>query len=144
MIAGLVVGNVFLLFSNVLLIPLFINLLRVIQAHLASVVIGLCLVGAFSLNYSLFNVWIVLIFGVVGYLMHKHSYPSGPFILAVVLTPLAENYFRQSIMLSQGSWGIFVERPISLTLVLLMAAAIAIAIMNKQGMFKRGPANRAS
>jgi putative tricarboxylic transport membrane protein len=144
MIAGLVVGNVFLLFSNVLLIPLFINLLRVIQAHLASVVIGLCLVGAFSLNYSLFNVWIVLIFGVVGYLMHKHSYPSGPFILAVVLTPLAENYFRQSIMLSQGSWGIFVERPISLTLVLLMAASIAIAIMNKQGMFKRGPASRVS
>ncbi|WP_316978206.1 tripartite tricarboxylate transporter permease [Shumkonia mesophila] len=137
MIGGLVVGNVFLLFSNVVLIPLFINLLRVIQNHLSSVVVGLCLVGAFSLNYTLFNVWIVLIFGVVGYLMHKHNYPSGPFILAVVLTPLAENYFRQSIMISQGSWGIFIDRPISLTLVLLMAVTIVIAIMQKQGLFKR-------
>lgn len=137
MIAGLVVGNVFLLFSNVLLIPLFINLLRVIQTHLSAVVVGLCLVGAFSLNYSLFNVWIVLIFGVVGYVMRKHDYPSGPFILAVVLTPLTENYFRQSIMLSQGSWGIFVERPISLTMVLIMAAIIVIGIMSKQGLFKR-------
>lgn len=136
MIAGLVVGNVFLLFSNVLLIPLFINLLRVIQTHLSAVVVGLCLVGAFSLNYSLFNVWIVLIFGVVGYVMRKHDYPSGPFILAVVLTPLTENYFRQSIMLSQGSWGIFVERPISLTMVLIMAAIIVIGIMSKQGLFK--------
>jgi len=137
MIGGLVVGNVFLLLSNVLLIPLFINLLRVIQAHLASVVIGLCLVGAFSLNYSLFNVWIALVFGVVGYLMNKNDYPSGPFILAVVLTPLAENYFRQSIMLAQGSWSIFVDRPISLTLVLLMAGTVVVGTMSKQGLFKR-------
>ena len=132
-----------------LLIPLFINLLRVIQAHLAAVVIGLCLVGAFSLNYSLFNVWIALVFGVVGYLMNRNDYPSGPFILAVVLTPLTENYFRQSIMLSQGSWSIFVERPISLTMVLLMAAIIIVGVLGKQGVFKRlakkkGPASPGS
>ncbi len=124
MIAGLVIANVFLLLSNVLLIPLFVNLLRGIQGVLASVVIALCVMGAYSLSYSTFNIWVALVFGVIGYLMRKNDYPTGPFILAVVLAPLAENYFRQSVMLGQGSVGIFWERPISLTILILMAVAI--------------------
>lgn len=125
MIAGLVLANVFLLLSNVLLIPLFVNLLRGIQGVLASVVIALCVVGAYSLAYSNFNIWIMLVFGVLGYLMRKNDYPTGPFILAVVLAPLAENYFRQSVMLGQGSLGIFWERPISLTIIICMVLAVA-------------------
>lgn len=119
-IAGLVLANLFLLLSNVLMIPLFVNLLRAIQGNLASVVIALCIVGAFSLSYSSFNIWIALIFGVVGYLMKKNSYPTGPFILAIVLGPLAENYFRRSVMMGQGDMGIFLERPISLSLIVIM------------------------
>lgn len=125
MIAGLVLANFFLLVSNVLLIPLFVNLLRGIQGVLASVVIALCVVGAYSLAYSNFNIWIMLIFGVLGYLMRKNDYPTGPFILAVVLAPLAENYFRQSVMLGQGSMSIFWERPVSLTIIICMVLAVA-------------------
>ncbi|GAA5063971.1 tripartite tricarboxylate transporter permease [Roseibacterium beibuensis] len=125
MIAGLVLANVFLLASNVLLIPVFVNLLRLVQGNLASVVIALCVVGAFSLSYSEFNIWIALIFGVIGYLMRKNDYPTGPFILAVVLGPLAEGYFRRSIMMGQGDAGIFLERPIS---VALIAAMVLIGI----------------
>lgn len=124
MIAGLVLANVFLLLSNILLIPLFVNLLCGIQGVLASVVIALCVVGAYSLAYSNFNIWIMLIFGILGYLMRKNDYPTGPFILAVVLAPLAENYFRQSVMLGQGSVRIFWDRPISLTIILCMVLAI--------------------
>lgn len=120
MIAGLILANVFLLLSNILLIPIFVNLLRAVQRNLASVVISLCIVGAFSLSYSSFNIWIALIFGVVGYLMRKNSYPTGPFILAVVLGPLAENYFRRAVMMGQGDAGIFLERPISLSLIVIM------------------------
>lgn len=137
MIAGLVLANVFLLLSNVLLIPLFVNLLRGIQGVLASVVIALCIVGAWSLSYSPFNVWIALIFGVIGYLMRKNDYPTGPFILAVVLTPLAENYFRQSIMMGQGRAAIFWERPISLTIILAMALAIALTFALRLSMRRR-------
>ena len=137
MIAGLVLANVLLLFSNVLLIPLFINILRVSQRHLSSVVTALCLVGAFSLNYTVFNVWIAVIFGIIGYLMRKNDYPTGPFILSVVLAPMAENYFRQSIMLAQGSWSIFVERPISLTLILIMIATIVVGVIGKRMTFRR-------
>ncbi len=125
-IAGLVIANVFLLLSNVLMIPLFINLIRIIQNYLASVVIALCVVGAFSLSYSTFNIWIALIFGIIGYLMRKNSYPTGPFILAVVLAPLAESYFRQAVMLGQGNILIFVQRPISLGILTVMGIILTL------------------
>ncbi|WP_342595748.1 tripartite tricarboxylate transporter permease [Salinicola lusitanus] len=131
MIAGLIVGNVFLLASNVLLIPVFINALRLIQNHLSSIVLGLCVVGAFSLNYDIFNIWIVLVFGAVGYLMKKNDYPTGPFILAVVLAPLTENYFRQTIMQAQGSWEVFVTRPVSLGLLIFLALIVAASVAKK-------------
>ncbi|SFD92303.1 tripartite tricarboxylate transporter permease [Roseivivax sediminis] len=131
MIAGLVLANFFLLLSNILLIPVFINLLRTIQNNLANVVIALCVVGAFSLSYSPFNIWIMLIFGVLGYLFKKNDYPTGPFILAVVLAPLAENYFRQAVMLGQGSAAIFVERPISLTILILMVLIVAGSVFGR-------------
>ncbi|OSQ35445.1 tripartite tricarboxylate transporter permease [Thalassospira mesophila] len=137
MIAGLILANFFLLASNVLLIPLFVNMLRLVQKHLPSIVVGLCIVGAFSLNYGTFNIWIALIFGVIGYLMRKNDYPTGPFILAVVLAPLAENYFRQSIMLAQGSWSIFINRPVSLTLVVFMVLVVCASIISKQLLRRR-------
>ena len=125
-IAGLVIANVFLLMSNVLMIPLFINLIRIIQNYLASVVLALCVVGAFSLSYSVFNIWIALIFGIIGYLMRKNNYPTGPFILAVVLAPLAESYFRQAVMLGQGDVLIFVQRPISQGILAFMCVTLTL------------------
>lgn len=136
-IAGLVLANLFLLLSNILMIPLFVNLLRAIQGNLASVVIALCIVGAFSLSYSSFNIWIALIFGVVGYLMKKNSYPTGPFILAIVLGPLAENYFRRSVMMGQGDMGIFLERPISLSLIVIMVLILIGTVFAKRLMNAR-------
>lgn len=137
MIAGLVLANVFLLVSNVLMIPVFVNLLRAIQGNLASVVIALCVVGAFSLSYSPFNIWIALIFGVIGYLMRKNDYPTGPFILAIVLGPLAENYFRRAVMMGQGDAGIFLERPISLSLIVIMALILVGTFFAKRVMNAR-------
>lgn len=131
-IAGLVVANVLLLVSNTLLIPLFINALRVAQKYLAMIVVAFCLVGAFVLNYSVFNIGVAVVFGFIGYLMKKADYPTGPFILSLVLTPMAENYFRQSIMLGQGSWKIFVDRPVSLVFVVLLTAIVAVSVIGKQ------------
>lgn len=136
-IAGLVLANLFLLLSNVLMIPLFVNLLRAVQGNLASVVISLCVVGAFSLSYSSFNIWIALIFGVIGYLMRKNDYPTGPFILAVVLGPLAENYFRRTVMMGQGDVGIFIDRPISLSLIVVMIVITVGTILAKRLMNAR-------
>ncbi|ALM54637.1 transporter [Halomonas huangheensis] len=129
-IASLVIANFFLLGSNVLLIPLFVNALRVVQKHLSAIVVAFCLVGAYAINYSEFEIWIVLIFGVIGYLMKKADYPAGPFILALVLSPLAENYLRQSIRLGQGSWEIFIARPLT------MSFTIAVGVVILFGMVK--------
>lgn len=128
-IASLIIANVFLLGSNVLLIPLFVNALRLVQRHLTAIVVAFCLVGAFAINYSVFEIWIVLIFGVIGYLMKKADYPAGPFILALVLSPLAENYFRQSIMIGQGSWSIFVSKPLTTTFTVCIIAVIILGLI---------------
>ena len=132
-IAGLVIANVFLLLSNVLLIPLFINIIRFIQKYLSAVVTGLCILGAYSLQSNMFNVYMILIFGVFGYFCKKFNFPTGPFILSVVLAPLTESYFRQSIMLSQGNFLVFFQRPISLAICLVIfGVMIYTVIANKR------------
>jgi len=128
-IAGLVIANVLLLGSNILLIPLFVNALRLIQRHLGSIVLAFCLVGAFAINYGTFDIWVTVIFGAIGYLMKKANYPTGPFILALVLAPLAENYLRQAIMLGQGSWGIFVGKPLTAVFTALVLAVVVGGIL---------------
>ena len=84
----------------------------------------------------------MLIFGVLGYLLKKNDYPTAPFILAVVLTPLAENYFRQSVMLGQGSAMIFIERPISLIILSLMILIVVGTVFGR--LRARAIANMAS
>lgn len=129
MIAGLIIANIFLLASNILLIPAFINMIRLAQKYLSPIVTALCIFGAYALNYNMFNVWIVLIFGVIGYFMKKFKYPSGPLILSVVLAPLTENYFRQSLMLSQGSFSIFLNRPVSLGIFFIITATFIYSLV---------------
>lgn len=130
MIAGLIIANIFLLLSNILLIPSFINIIRFVQKYLSPIVIALCILGAFALNYGVFNIWVILLFGVIGYFMKKFDYPTGPLILSVVLAPLTENYFRQSLMLSRGSYSIFF-RPVSLTIFLIIIAIFSFSLLKK-------------
>ena len=128
MVAGLIIANIFLLASNILLIPAFINIIKLAQKYLSPIITALCIFGAYALNYNMFNVWIVLIFGVIGYFMKKLNYPSGPLILSVVLAPLTENYFRQSLILSQGNFNIFLTRPVSLGIFLIIAATFVYSL----------------
>lgn len=132
MIAGLIIANFVLLITNILLIPFFVNMIRIIQKYLSPIVVGLCILGGYSLNYGMFDVWVILIFGVIGYIMKKMNYPTGPLILAIVLAPLTENYFRLSLMLSRGDFGIFIKRPISLSILLVIVAIFVYSIIKKQ------------
>ncbi|WP_066174857.1 tripartite tricarboxylate transporter permease [Hoeflea olei] len=128
-IAGLVIANFFLLLSNIMLIPIFVNALRIIQKHLSAIVLAFCLVGAFAINYGLFEIWVTAIFGIIGYMMKRADYPTGPFILALVLSPLAENYLRQSIMLGQGDWGIFFAKPLTMSFTTLVLMVMAFGVI---------------
>ena len=82
----------------------------------------LCIVGGYAPEQSLHDLWLMLLFGVVGYLLRKLDYPLAPAVLAIVLGPLAEQSLRQSLLMSQGEMSIFFTRPLSLTFLICGAA----------------------
>ena len=123
LIASLYVANLFALLVNVAFIPAFIWALKTPFTILAPVIFILCVVGGYAPTQDMHDVWLMLIFGVVGYLLRKLEYPMAPAVLAIVLGPLAEASMRQSLIINHGSPMIFFERPISGP---LMAIAILL------------------
>ena len=126
-IASMFIGNVILLALNIPMVGIFIQLLRVPMGALGPVIILIALIGVYSVNNSVFDMWVMLGAGVVGYFMRKWSYDAGPMVLAMVLGPLIETSFRQSLLLGNGNPSIFFTRPISAGIlgVSVLAAAAA-------------------
>lgn len=123
-IASFVVGNVMLLILNLPLIPLWVKLLRIPRATLFTLILGFCVVGAYSINGQVFDVGVMCAFGVLGYAFRKLDIPLAPLILTLILGPLMEQSLRQSLEISRGDFTIFFTRPISLVLVTLAAAIV--------------------
>src|SRR6266850_2015427 len=121
LIASMYVGNFLLLLMNIFLIPIFVAMLRIPYSIMMGLIVVFATVGAFSVNNSLFDVWMMLGFALLAYVMIKLKYPIVPLILALVLGKLSENSLRQALMISGGSPIIFVARPIS---ALFMGAAL--------------------
>jgi putative tricarboxylic transport membrane protein len=113
LIASLYAANLFAVIINVAFIPVFIKILKTPFTILAPVIFILCLIGGYAPTQSLHDVWLMLIFGIVGYLMRKLDYPLAPAVLAIVLGPLAEPALRQSLIISDGSFAIFFTRTYS-------------------------------
>jgi putative tricarboxylic transport membrane protein len=113
LIASMYIGNVILLLINIFLIPLFVAMLRIPYSIMMGFIIIFASIGAFSVNNSIFDVWMMLGFGLLGYAMKKLNYPVVPLILAMVLGRLVENSLRQALILSAGSFDIFYARPIT-------------------------------
>ena len=118
-IASLYVANTFSLLINVAFIPAFIWVLKMPFTILAPIIFILCIVGGFVPTLDMHDVWLMLIFGVVGYLMRKLDYPMAPAVLAIVLGPLAEPALRQSLLISSGSFSIFFNRPFAAVIMTL-------------------------
>ena len=121
LIASMYIGNFLLLLMNIFLIPPFVAILRLPYTIIMGFIVIFASVGAYSVNNNIFDVWMMLGFGVLGYVMKKLEYPIVPLVLALVLGRLAENSLRQALMISGGSLSIFFTRPISL---LFVVAAI--------------------
>jgi putative tricarboxylic transport membrane protein len=119
LIASMYIGNVILLILNLPLIPVWVKILKVPYYILFPIILIFCTVGAYSINNSMTDVTVMMIFGVIGYIMEKFDYEGAPLVMALVLGPMFENAFRQSLIISQGSFGIFLERPISATLLVI-------------------------
>jgi putative tricarboxylic transport membrane protein len=125
-IASMYIGNIALLVLNIVFVPAFVWALRMPYSILAAIILVLCIVGVYSVNYSTFDVWIMFAMGVVGYLMRKLDFPVAPAVLALVLGQQLETSLRQSLLISRGSLEIFVTRPITLALLLLALAVLIV------------------
>jgi putative tricarboxylic transport membrane protein len=125
-VASMYIGNLMLLVLNLPLIGLWVQVLKVPYKILFPLILLFCLIGVYSIGNNVFDLYVMIGFGVLGYLMRKFGYEPAPLVLAFVLGPLMENNLRKALILSDGSFEIFVERPISLTC-LVLALAILIS-----------------
>jgi putative tricarboxylic transport membrane protein len=116
LIASMYLGNLVGLIVVLTTVPWWAAILRIPFAVIAPVIIAICAVGAYTVHSSMFDVALMLVFGLVGYLFKKLSYPLAPLVLALVLGDMAEASFRQSMLLSQGNLAVFWSNPLVGTL----------------------------
>jgi putative tricarboxylic transport membrane protein len=120
-IVSMYIGNIMLLILNLPLITIWVQVLRVPYKILFPLILLFCLIGVYTVMNSVFDIYMMLIFGVMGYLMKKFGYEGAPLVLAFVLGPLMENNLRKSLIISQGDFSIFFVRP-------LAAASLILAL----------------
>lgn len=130
-IASMYVGNVMLLALNLPLIGLWVSLTKIPYPLLGPGILAICFVGAYGIRNSMFDVWVMLVFGFIGYLMQKLQFPSIPLVIALVLADRVESAFRQSLSMSSGDLTIFLSRPISAVLLLVAVASVTFAIYSR-------------
>lgn len=124
LIASLYLGNVILLILNLPLVGFWAKLLEIRYQFLYPGILLFCILGAYSLNQSVFDVGVMIAFGVLGYIFRKIDWPLAPTVLALILGPMMERALRTSLEMSAGDLSILVTRPISA--VLLIVAAIVL------------------
>ena len=125
-ITSMYLGNIMLVILNMPLIGLWVQILKVPYRILLPLILLFCLIGVYSINGNVVEIWIMAVFGLVGYLMNKCGYEAAPFVMGLVLSPLVEDSFRQSLVLSEGSFMIFFSRPLS-GIIMCISAAVMIS-----------------
>jgi len=131
LVASMYVGNVMLLVLNLPLIPMFAQILKLPSYLLYPIILGISLVGVYTVSSSLFDCYMLAAFGLLGYLMRRLDYPSAPLILGLVLGDSMERALRQSLMMSQGDLSILVSRPISATMLILAVLLLIMPLFRK-------------
>lgn len=127
-IASFFIGNLLLLVLNLPLVGLWAKALEIPQQYIATGTLIFCIIGAYSINQSTFEIWVMLLFGVIGYGLRKIDFPVAPAILGLILGPLLERSLRTSLEMSSGDFSIFVTRPIACGLLILAALVIAASV----------------
>jgi putative tricarboxylic transport membrane protein len=123
-IASMYIGNVMLLVLNLPLVGMWAKIVRIPFYILGPLIVFCALVGTYSLRFQVFDIWMMLLFGVIGYFMRKLGYPVAPMVLASVLAQMLETSMGQALLISQGSPLIFFSRPISAVFMVLAFLSI--------------------
>jgi putative tricarboxylic transport membrane protein len=130
-IASMYIGNLMLLILNLPMVGLFVRILRVPTNLLMPIILMLCLIGSYSISNSVTDVWIMIVSGIAGYFFRRFNFSVTPLVLALVMGPMMENSLRQSLLMSQGSYSIFVTQPISCAIFLIVLASLAVPFLVK-------------
>jgi len=134
-IASMYVGNLVLLVLNLPLVGLFVNILRVPYPLLYPAILVFCVLGVYAVNGSVVDIWIMIAMGALGYLLRKLDFETAPIVLGVVLAPILEMSFRQSLAMSSGSYAIFFQRPIAVS---MLAGGVALLSLSLLPILTRG------
>jgi putative tricarboxylic transport membrane protein len=129
-VASMYVGNLMLLALNLPLVSMFVSVLKIPYAYLYPLIIMFCILGVYAVNNSIVDVWIMLIMGVLGYVLRKFEFDPAPLVLGLVIAPIFEQSLRQSLIMSNGYWTIFFERPISGGLLAVSAALLILSAVS--------------
>ena len=129
-VASMYVGNLMLLALNLPLVSLFVTVLRIPYAYLYPMIIMFCIIGVYETNNSIVDVWIMLFMGMLGYALRKFEFDPAPLVLGLVIAPILEQSLRQSLIMSNGDYTIFLTRPISASLMVVSAALLALAALS--------------
>jgi putative tricarboxylic transport membrane protein len=129
-VASMYIGNIMLVVLNLPMIGLWVQLLKVPYRVLMPLIILFCLIGSYSINNNAWEVFIMIFFGVVGYILRKYQYEEAPLVLAFILGPMLETNFRQAMIISGGHLTVFFTRPICagamvLSIALLVSASLS-------------------
>lgn len=139
LIASMYIGNVMLIIQNMPMIGLWVRMLKIPYKILMPLIITISAVGVFATDNNVADVWVMVIFGLIGYVMRKMGYPAAPMVLALVLGPIVEMSLRQSLTISHGSVAIFFTRPISSVLSLFAILSLFAPLFRiLWGKYKKG------
>jgi TctA family transporter len=128
-IASMWVGNLFLVILNLPLIGIWVRMIMIPYKHLYPAILAFCCIGVFSLKNTEFDIFFMALFGFLGYVFSKLDCEPAPMLLAFILGPMMEEYLRRAMLLSRGNPLVFVQRPISATLLILAMLAMAAVLL---------------
>jgi putative tricarboxylic transport membrane protein len=126
LIASLYIGNVMLLVLNLPLVGLWVKLLQIPRPPLYAGILIFATVGVYGMRQSAFDLYLMLGFGLLGVVMRRFDFPTAPVIVGMILGPLAEAQMRNALSIGEGRWTVFVERPMSATLLALIVAVLVL------------------
>jgi len=132
-IVSMYVGNFMLLILNLPLIGIWVKILKIPYKILFPLILLFCLIGVYSVNNAVFDIYIMLIFGILGYLMRKFGYEGAPMVLAFVLGPMMEQNLRKSLILSQGDFSIFFTRPLAAISLIISIVLLILPMISRFG-----------
>jgi len=136
-IASMYIGNTILLILNLPLVGVFASITRLRPTIVLPIVLILCVIGAYAVSNSVYDVWVMLTFGVLGFFMRRFEFEPAPVVLGLVLGKMLENSLRQSMVILEGNiWG-FLSRPLSATLIILAILALLVPLIIRLSAYRK-------